>query len=187
VGDPHDAALAEYNALRAEILAIQQSQNMAFTAALTIMAAVAGVALAKSGGRSELLMILPIVLSGLGLIQVQSARETAEIGRYMREELWQRLTGRADGSWEHYVEQLRGKPSGYLANAVLARALIFVAPSVASIVITSHQRTTHLAPLWWVGIGCVALFVALGMWLLWGPWAGRRLKAVSEARKRPPR
>jgi hypothetical protein len=51
--------------LRSEVLAIRQIQTAIYIAALTILAAIAGVALAKKEGRIEMLLVLPFALSGL--------------------------------------------------------------------------------------------------------------------------
>lgn len=51
--------------MRSEVLAIRQIQTAIYIAALTILAAIAGVALAKKEGRIEMLLVLPFALSGL--------------------------------------------------------------------------------------------------------------------------
>jgi hypothetical protein len=64
----------------------------------------------------------------------------------------------------------------YLRNGVAARALIFIAPSVASIVITDAQMSTNLSPLWWTNVAAVAIFVSFGLGLVLGPWVKRGAK-----------
>lgn len=65
MSEMQELALAELSTLRSEVLAIRQIQTAIYTAALTILAAIAGVALAKKEGRIEMLLVLPFVLSGL--------------------------------------------------------------------------------------------------------------------------
>ena len=159
--DGSDVALEEFKALRAEILAVQQFQNAAFAAALTAIAAVGSFALTKSGGRHELLLVLPIVLSGLGLLQAQCARETNQIGNYVRDHLWARLPvheGDPFRSWEHFVARSHRRLHG-----IVARILIFGVPSVVSLVITDQQWNTRLAPLWWGDVAVLLIFGALSL------------------------
>jgi hypothetical protein len=125
-----DVALAEFTALRAEILAMQEWESRTFTAALTVIAAVGSFAVAKTDGRLELLLVLPVVLSGLGLLQAQWSQQVRGIGDYLRDCLWPRLPAPADGraqSWEHYFAASYTRIHG-----AFARILIFVVPSIAS-------------------------------------------------------
>jgi hypothetical protein len=164
MADSTDVALAEYDALRAEILNVEQFEQRGFAGALTIVAAVGSFALAKKDGRLELLMVLPVVLSGLGLLQAHCVQQISQLGDYIREHLWTRLPVDPSAeclSWEHLIEagRRRSRP-GYLVGGLLARVLIFGLPSVASIVITGHQWNTNLAALWW---GDVLVVVVSGI------------------------
>jgi hypothetical protein len=164
VADSSDVALAEFTALRAEIVALEQFDNATLAAALTVIAAVGSFALAKSGGRRELLLVLPIVLSGLGLVRVQWALSMDQIGKYIREHLWARLPGSRDDpypSWEHFVAGSRRRLHG-----VVASVLILVVPSVVSLVITRGEWNTDLAPLWWGDIIVLVIFGVLALSVL---------------------
>lgn len=180
MADATDVALAEYDALRAEILAVEQFEQRAFAGALTVIAAVGGFALAKKDGRLELLMVLPVVLSGLGLLQAHCVQQIAQLGDYIRDHLWTRLPVDISAdclSWEHFIEvsRRRSRPQ-YLVGGLLVRALVFGLPSVASIVITGHQWNTKLAPLWW---GDVLVVVVSG------PIAFHVLTEVGTSTSRP--
>jgi hypothetical protein len=157
--DAVEVALAEYGALRAEILAVEQFEQRAFAGALTVLAAVGSFALAR-GGRLELLMVLPMALSGLGLLQMHCIQQIAQLGDYIRDHLWTRFPADASAecpSWEHFIETSRRRRRlEYLVDGLLARALIFGLPSIVSIVITGHQWNTKLAPLWWGDVLVVA-------------------------------
>lgn len=159
--DTTDVALAEYDALRAEILAVEQFEQRVFAGALTIIAAVGSFALAGKDGRLELLMVLPVVLSGLVLLQAHCIQQISQLGDYIRDHLWARLPTDAPSecpSWEHFIDVSRRRSKlRYLVGGLLARALIFGVPSIASIVITGHQWNTKLAPLWWGDVLVVVL------------------------------
>jgi hypothetical protein len=107
----------ELEALRAEFLSRRQVSVQVITAALTVVAAVGGFALAKEDGRLEMLLVLPLVLSGLGVLLVENAQGPRRIARYIRDHLWDRLPAAerasqsaADDnrSWEHFIHHLRG-------------------------------------------------------------------------------
>jgi drug/metabolite transporter (DMT)-like permease len=170
-------ALAEFNALRSEVQSIRQIQTAVYTAALTILSAVGGFALAKKEGRLEMLLVLPIVLSGLGLILVESEIGISNIGAYIREDLSERLpTDNVRSSWELFIDKRRNeRRRKYSWLGVAAPSLILLAPSVASIVIEREQATTSLLPLFWGGVIAMGVF----LWAL----AGRVKEAAREQRK----
>lgn len=157
VVEPKDVALAEFEALRAEMLAIRQTDNLTFSVAFTAIAAIGGFALSKQGGRLEVLLVLPVVLSGLGLLQAQNSRQIDQLAAYIRDCLWERLpvNGTRYPSWEHYIAGSRR-----FAHGLIARVLIFVVPSIASLAITIGQWDTRLFPLWW---GDVLILATLGL------------------------
>jgi hypothetical protein len=155
-----DVALAEFNALRSEVQSIRQVQTAVYTAALTILAAVGGFALAKREGRLEMLLVLPLVLSGLGLILVESELGISNIGEYIREQLCERLpTDDRRSSWEKFIDDRRNeRRRKYSWLAVAAPGLILVAPSIASLVIERNQATSNLLPLFWGGFLAITIF-----------------------------
>lgn len=154
-------ALAEFNALRSEVVAIRQIQTAVYTAALTILAAVGGVALEKRGSRAEILLVLPFVLSGLGIILVESEVGIANIGEFIRDELPKRLPVGEAESWEQFVKRRRGEDSElYRGLSLASPVLILVVPSVASFAINGSQTTGRLWPLFWGGAVAVAVFLA---------------------------
>jgi hypothetical protein len=168
-----DLPLAEFNALRGEVLAIRQIQTAVYTAALTILAAIGGFALEKRGSRVEILLVLPFVLSGLGVILVESNVGIENIGAFIRTELPKRLPVGEAESWEQFIERKRGKDSKlYRGLSMTSPALILVVPSIASFGINGSQATGRLWPLFWAGAIAVAAF--LGLLLATGPGRGAR-------------
>jgi hypothetical protein len=174
--DESDIARAELDALRTELLARSQIHSGLVATALTIIAAIGGFALAKRDGRTEMLLVLPLVLSALAILQIEGTLATRRMADYIRDHLWKRLgagTGHDYPSWEHYLQAFRDtnqrRASVYLATGSLPAALIFVAPSVAALVITSGARRTDLWPLWWLGCMSLVFVAALGLSLLRSP------------------
>ncbi|MCD6015393.1 MAG: hypothetical protein K0R88_1477 [Solirubrobacterales bacterium] len=86
-----DVALEEYKALRAETLAHIQAQTTIVSVALTATAAIAGFAFgakAEDEQRLEILLALPLVLSGLGLAYMTRSAGILRVGNYIKEGLW---------------------------------------------------------------------------------------------------
>lgn len=194
--DPRDVAHAELEALRAELLARSQSEGTIITAALTIVAAIGGFALAKKDGRIEMLLVLPLVLSGLGIVLVQGVQGNRRIAQYIREHLWARLLPRdhsstdtdANRSWEHFIHDYRRTNMGlknYAISGVTPVVLIFVVPSAASLIVTA--LAADLGALWWLwgtGLVAIVLFGALATDLR---RVDRRSKTTSADRAALPR
>jgi hypothetical protein len=150
-----DVALKEYDSLRAEILAHTQAQTTLVSVALTATAAIAGFAFgakADEAQRLQILLALPLVLSGLGLAYLTHSYGTATIGRYIKERLWPTLKDAVpdDGqglttalpSWEKQLSR-GGKallsPGGFLSW--LPGLITFGAPSVAALAINSGHAS----------------------------------------------
>jgi hypothetical protein len=174
--DEADVARAEFDALRSELLARAQAQSGLFATALTILAAISGFALAGETGRTEMLLVLPLVLSGLAISLIDSIQSTRRIADYIRDHLWERLPTTPSASfpsWEHYISEFRKanqmRPSVYLASGTLPVVLIFVAPSIASLTITGQEWDSDLAPLWWAGVLSLLTLLAVAMSLLRPP------------------
>ena len=158
-----DVALEEFKALRAEIVARQQSQTTIVNVALTVTAAIASVAFAVgstgASDRLDILLALPIVLCGLGLTYLTHSHASHLIGAYIREDLWPELRGAAPGehvgstptdelpSWEESVAEWRRldrastRPGGYLSW--LPGVFIFGVPSITALIINWSE-----APKW---------------------------------------
>jgi hypothetical protein len=164
-----DVAKAELDALRKELLTRSQAEGTAVSAALTVVAAVGGFALAKKQGRLEMLLVLPLVLSGLGLLLTRGVHGNRLVACYIREHLWPRLgateTDDAYPSWEHFIDKFRKEHTRFSVYALLNAipvALIFVVPSIASLAVTLANG--HLGSLWWLwgaGVFSIVAFVVL--------------------------
>jgi hypothetical protein len=106
-----DAALAEYNALRTELVAHSAAENAVVGLGLTGIGVVAGVAFGGSGNR-QLLAIAPLVASVIILAYYGEAYRVISIGRYIRDDLWPFVrdrTGTDLPSWENSLTNGRRK------------------------------------------------------------------------------
>jgi hypothetical protein len=104
---PHDrwltAALAEFQALREEIVQRIQLQQVLLGLTITALGALLSVALAGTSSRASLLFATPFVTSALGFAYSDHARRINMLGKYIRDELWRdvrRLTDDGLSSWE---------------------------------------------------------------------------------------
>lgn len=139
-----DVVLAEYSALRAEILSCQQAQTGVFVAGITATAAVGAFSTSSGTAPTDgskglvgvgILLLLPFVLSGLGLLYLDYVRRPAAIGKYIRTELWKMLERPpACGQlpcWERYLDKDRKQLSRrQYVLSVLPFLLVFFVPTV---------------------------------------------------------
>jgi hypothetical protein len=155
-----DVALEEFKVLRAELLAHLQAQTTLVSVALTATAAIAGFAFGAKPDdpqRLEILLALPLVLSGLGLAYMTRSSSIIRIGSYVKKQLWPVLQRAAPDdshgavaalpSWEHAISpgaswKVLLPPEGWLTW--LPGVIIFGAPSVAALFINGDLE-------WWPG------------------------------------
>jgi len=103
-----DIALAEFNTLRAEILGRLSAQNTLVGVCLTVTGVVFGVLLSRKGVSVQAALVLPPIVSGLGLFYLYNARAQLIIGIYIRDHLWPRLYEPEEGlSWELFIHDYR--------------------------------------------------------------------------------
>ena len=158
--------LAEYAALRAEIVSRLNAQATTFGVTLTAVGVVGGIVLTGKASR-DLLLVIPILAPSLGLFFVDHMRHMALLGLYIRGDLWealrQELSGRSLPSWEHrwaaYNDMSQHRtPSSYLLFAlvvVVPPGAVFFLSAVICLVITASRAfdTTAHAVIW--VLGCV--------------------------------
>lgn len=159
--DAVEAALREYEALRAEIDAHQRTKNQYLTLAITATGAIGSFALGRNGNR-EALLVLPLVLSGLTIIYLRHNVDMELIGQYIRRELWPFVAGSVmpdsdigDGSparthleipsWDEWIQRRRSdlrRESVYGAMGIMPPLLIFGAPSLGALVLSLQALGT---------------------------------------------
>ena len=133
------AALAEFSALRDEIISVRSVQKNVTSIALTAYAVVFSVAFASDGDRSLLLVLPPLGL-GLCLVQLGETVTIGRIGSYIRKQVWpsvQQLSG-YQHSWEDRNEE--GKIFGAAAMVAFTDGIVPLMLTVAGGV------ALHLAP-----------------------------------------
>jgi hypothetical protein len=175
-----DAVLAEFNALRAEIIARQNSQQGLLSIQLTAAGALFSLALAGAG-RAAVLLILPLVTYMLAGRHVSHSYACMSIGAYIRTELSDRISGGL--GWEAWLQTRRTVPQRHrVANplfisfpGISALAIIGAASYLASLEFTA--RAAMLWAAWLAGLILSALTAEL-VWrvrtdsfLLMGPAA----------------
>ena len=171
-----DVALAEFSALRDEILTFHQGMAGAIAAAITATAALGAIALNPTGGRLELLLVLPFALAGLGMLHMDLRRRIHKIGKYIQEELWaddgplDRGTSGVLPSWEAYNKRKMRAPPSLIASAIPV-AVIFFIPSIASLAVAFVELAfgTWSKSLWALfGGGCVivCIYGAITAWVI---------------------
>jgi hypothetical protein len=138
-----DVALAEFNALRAEILSYTTAQAALIGVGLTALAVIVGFVV-KEGGDDRLLLAIPPLALVINLLQAANTYRMATIGRYIQESLWpylQREVGDEDlPSWEAEVAgRVRKWWMSLVGLVVNAPAtLLFFAASVGALVEQGH-------------------------------------------------
>lgn len=166
MNDPRDrqleASLAEFQALRAELVQRLQSQQALYGLCILAIAALLGAALAGKPSHPTILLCIPFVASAVGLAYADQTRRIFHIADYIKKQLWPRIDGFSGGlgkSWEETfsdVMTIRTPFQAMLSTAYLAMLFVFT-PLIAELY-TAIARNWALAPAEWVmwGAGILA-------------------------------
>ena len=182
-------ALAEFNALRAEIAARTTTQGSLITLVVTAIGIVAGLVV-KDDGDPRLLLILPFLVAAAGIHSSEQDRAIALLGTYIRDELWPHLGGLVDDesipSWENVVSDFRNSGKHRKAKILWSSRLLSGVPgvlifgfgSVVPLVVLPFVEGALDQAIYWVvwGLG-VALTV---MYAVLAPSAWLLAKPLSE-------
>jgi hypothetical protein len=171
--DLSDFKLEAYKNLRAEITHYLQAMSALLGVALTAIGAIGAFALTKPGNR-EALLILPFVLSGLGLVQVSNGVQIRRRDEYIRTYVWPtNSTGAAppydpDMSWEEWIARIRlGQSAVNLAKVsdAVGYIVIFAFPSAGALALTASAafRMTPLGIVWVAAVLVMAATAAVGI------------------------
>jgi hypothetical protein len=136
-------ALAEFQALRAEMVSRTSSQATLIGVGFTAMGVIVGFTV-KDGGDVRLLLALPLVALVVNLLWSIESRRVTLSGAYIRESLWPRLerwVGRELPSWEADVDTRR-RGRAVLASLITdgAALLMFAAAAAIGIVVAASRR-----------------------------------------------
>jgi hypothetical protein len=156
-----DLRVAEFSALRSEIVAHQSAQTTLVGATLTAVGVVLGLVLTQKQTREELLLIIPLVASGLGLLYANHSRASLLIGDYIENHIWQ-----ADQqSWEHYLTGYRSSLKLVRLLEFMGGAAVFVLPSAGALIAALADGvwndTGLLKATFWLGVGLATVHVLL--------------------------
>lgn len=158
--EPSDFRLEAYRSLREEIIHHVQAMSAVVGVALTAIGAIGAFALSRPSDK-EALLVLPFVLSGLGLVQTNHGLQIRRRDEYIRTHIWRP----PPISWEQWIADRRlEQPDWYPTKVVdaVGYIVIFAFPSVLALALTASQawRETSLTIVW--GLAIVVLLVAAG-------------------------
>jgi len=187
-----DFKLEVYKVLRDEITHHIQAMSALLGVALTASAAIGAFALNKQTGDRQALLVLPFVLSGLALAQVNHGIQIRRLGEYIRTHVWP-SSGSIEAvpsseppapSWEEWIADIRIERSSLKNPAKAAyfagNVVVFAAPSIGALLITRPEawQTTWVGVVWGFAVFVVLATAAI---------AGLVEKELAASDKRPPR
>jgi hypothetical protein len=151
-----DGPLAEFAALRAEILQLNQQQNPVLALQLTIAGAVFGITVSHPR-LIGLLIIVPVVSYSLCMRYLTNGMSIREIARYIREDLSSRVPGGLN--WESWIVSNSRENTTYS----LVLPLLFTFPGTSALALSwvltyifnqSNPKLIGFAVLW--SLSCLA-------------------------------
>jgi hypothetical protein len=150
-----DPRLAEFSALRAEIINRSDAERALVHLNLTAAGALAGVAAANPGS-AALMIVLPFLSSALGLLFLDHERKIHTVARYIKTKLWDGW----DPSWERWLDKHRKSDWWRLIEVPMPTMLIFLGPAIAGLVVAyDHQSDFGGATVWWLALAATAWFM----------------------------
>ncbi len=159
-----DVAIAEFNALRAEIVSHVTAQAALVGLAITAAGVIVGFTV-KEGADQRLLLAIPPLTLLVVLLHTAETFRAALIGRYIAVELWEDLEGRVGklSSWEAKVAERREKP----LLKLLPEIFLLDFPAMSLFILASGYALVQVGSggaLWWIDCGAVllAIFTPLG-------------------------
>jgi hypothetical protein len=155
-----DVLLAEFNALRAEIVARTNSQAALVGVGLTALGVIVGFVV-KDKANERLLLALPPLAVLVNLLWSIENRRVTLIGAYIREALWRTLQNYTDItiSWENEVQERRATGLKAIFSVMAEGTLIatFAGAAIAGQWVASDKVSGALEICGWV----LAVFAAV--------------------------
>lgn len=180
-----DAAIAQYNAMRAEIVGYQNAQAALVGVAVTAIGVLLGLVLQSSASR-QLLVVVPVLCFFVSALYSAYGYKLGQRGDFIRYELWPQvleLTGASVPSWELTFQARKETAMGRLADGLLEiwpTLLLAVAAAVSTIYAwPSVSLSTALAA---AGLSASTLGFRLVVHLLNGARSRRWAAVVAQAR-----
>lgn len=167
--------------------------------AITASGAIGAFALGKDGNR-EILLILPLILSGLAIAYLKHTYDIEQLGQYLREAWWPAIPevltsyplldpepvsrcARPPLNWENWIDRKRGKKGrvgAYGMLGVLPPLLIFSSPGLGALALYL-PKTTQTRLVWLLDALSFLISLLLTAWVYaFGP-AWKRHKEKAEA------
>jgi hypothetical protein len=156
--------LEAYKTLREEVTHHVQAMSALVGVALTATAAIGAFGLSKTGNR-EALLVLPYILSGLALVQVNHGIQIRRLGEYMRTYPWPApqpdpaptSSEPLPPSWEEWIADRRLERHSWSPTRLAQFAgnlVVLGVPSIGALALTKGiaERTTSLTLVWWLGL-----------------------------------
>lgn len=147
--------LAEYNALRAEILQRMGMQFQVFSLAITVHGAL--LAFGFQSHNAGLILLYPVLATFFAIMWVINARRTRRIGLYIKTRIEDRVTEYQMG-WEH--EYARGYRQGIGLNYWAARG-IFIGTSLLAIFVGVYIAQFNLLIFLFLGIALASTVITI--------------------------
>jgi hypothetical protein len=162
-----EVALAEFNALRGEMLNHMNAQATLMGIGLTALGFVFGFAI-RDGGDRQLLLTVPLLATFVSLLHAGRYYQISVIASYIRERLWpylQRQIGEELPSWEMHIAMHRGDRRNFMLSHLIDTPAIalFVAASVFALLLVPEDSDPVLRHTGWaltlLSVLCVALVI----------------------------
>jgi hypothetical protein len=162
-----DVLLAEFNALRAEIVARSNSQSALVGVGLTAVGVIVGLVV-KDNGDQRLLLALPPLGALVNLLWSIENRRVTLAGAYIREALWPRLKllTKVDISWEIEVQRRRSSARSVIFPVLAEGSLVavFAGAAIAGQLVAGDEVSKTLQICGWVLAGLAVLLPAGFAW-----------------------
>jgi hypothetical protein len=132
--------LAQYEALRDEMLRRASFQQALMALELTAVGTVVGFVLGKRSP-TELLLVVPFISSTLGLLWLEHARHIGRIAQFIDEQLW----ARQQPSWETYRRSTENEAPWLSAIFWGSRLVVFFGASLATLLLGAIEGESAVA------------------------------------------
>jgi hypothetical protein len=161
------ALLAQYTALRDEIVHRLAAQQAIFGLHIAANGALLGVVLGGQVPRVNLLLASPLLSSVLGLAYADHTRRISIMGTYIRIRLWPEVCGRAGTAlpaWEEAFKHgmtLRTPLQALISSFYIATLFVIVPLSAMVYAVVEQNFRTGEWVLWTVGLALLAFYAAI--------------------------
>ncbi|MGA4995470.1 hypothetical protein [Nonomuraea bangladeshensis] len=159
--DPTSLAVAEFTALRAEIVQLTGLQSQIVT--LTVVAFGAIVPVGLQNNNAAIVLVYPLLSLILGIVWLYKAHLITRIAAYLRSGVEDRV-GQSNLGWEHFVQQ-HPLPRGRFAYWGLRS--IFPTTSLLAIGASIHVAKPSIALLVLYGLAFMVTVASVVVFILW--------------------